>query len=214
MPIANRRTSQIYSKLADQGPPFVFVDRYIPDMPIVRVVSDNFKGAKEGMSYLLSRGHRRIAYFTHFLELTSAMDRDAGYRSSLDDPGIPFDPEIVCGPQITRHHHLNFQYALRPALSLPDPITAVFGMNDDMVWAAIQAANKLGLSMPDDLEVAGFFDTTMPRGMTANFTRIVQARYKIGQIAADLLVERIEGKAPTEARHILVAPELVPASSD
>lgn len=213
MPDIQPSTMSIFKKTLETGPPLVFVDRYLPDLPIDRVVSDNFGGTRDAVSHLISKGHRRIAYFTHFIEITSAMDREAGYRAALEDAGIPFDPEIVCGPHIARNRW-SYEYPLKHCMSLPDPITAAFGMNDDMVWGAIMAASKLGIAVPDQLEVAGFFDAEVPRRIPFAFTRVVQARYKIGQLAAQLILDRIQGTAPPEARHVLVAPKLITPATE
>jgi len=192
------------------GLPIVFVDRYFPEIPVDRVATDNFGGVKEAVRYLISHGHRRIAYFTLFLETSSVEDREAGYKAALEDAGIPYDETIVCGPCIVRRGHYSLTRALKSCMDLPEPVTAVFGMNDDMVWGTLEAADELGLSIPKDIEIVGFFDSPIPRGMEVSFGRLVQDKFKIGQMAARLLLERIEGKCSEEPRHVVVPPEFMP----
>jgi len=209
--LATPEMAKSYAKLVYTGPPIVFVDRYFPSVPIDRVVTDNVGGAREGVKHLISRGRRRIAYFTNFAEVTSIVDREAGYRAAIEEAGLACDEDIICGPEIARYGRLSFEHSLHYCLSLPEPIDAVFCLNDDMVWAAIHAAHKLGLSIPQELEVSGFFDSSTPKSILGPVTRVVQAKFRIGQIAAQLLLERMRGDGSAEPRHILVSPDLIPA---
>jgi len=210
MPTGTEESAARFAGLRESGLPIVFVDRYFPQAPIDSVTTDNIGAARECVRLLISRGHRRIAYFTAFQKLTSVAEREQGYRAALEEAGIPVDEEIICGPTICRDDRWDFRYALEHCLRQPEPVTAVFGMNDDMVWGAIQAAQKLGITVPDDLEVAGFFDSAIPRGIEVPFARLVQKKLKIGQLAAHLLLQRIRGEGPSEPQRITVPAELIP----
>jgi len=204
MPEAEGETAHLYAALAKSGLPVVLVDRYFPDCALDRVVSDNLTGARRAVEYLIQQGHRRIAHFTDFDNVTSVMDRELGYRVALEAAGISYDEDIVCGPVIMSHKQWNFQYALEHCLNRPDPVTAVFCLNDDTILTTLQAANRLGLRVPGDLTVAGFFDDSIPTGMEVPFIRVVQDKAEMGRIAARLLLERISGAGPRSPRHVLV----------
>lgn len=192
------------------GPPFVFVDRHCPNTEVDSVVTDNLGSTKAAMASLIAKGHSRIGFFTDFADVTSVNDREAGYRAALDEAGIPVDESLICGPNNLRNMEWSFEYALYFCIKRADPITAAFGINDDAVWAILQAARTLGLSVPGDLEVAGFFDAHIYAGIQPSFLRVVQRKFEIGQIAARMLLERISGEAPPEARHIYVPADLMP----
>jgi len=212
MPCDYAENAHLYSALAKSGPPLVLVDHYFPDCPVDRVVTDNLTGARQAVEYLIEQGHRQIAHFTDFEEMTSAMDRELGYRVALENAGIPYDEDIVCGPAMSARKQWSFLYALEHCLSRPDPITAVFCLNDDTVLATLQAANRLGARVPGDLVVAGFFDDSIPVGMEVPFIRIVQGKTEMGRIAAKLLLERVSGAPPRAPRHVLVPAELRPSA--
>lgn len=208
MPAAYADNAHLYAALAKSGPPVVLVDHYFPDCPLDRVVTDNLTGARQAVEYFIEQGHTRIAHFTDFEEITSTMDRELGYRVALENAGIPYDEDIVCGPQLSQHKRWNFQYALEHCLKLSNPITAVFCLNDDAVLATLQAANRLGVRVPSELAVAGYFDDSIPSGMEVPFIRVVQGKAEMGRTAARLLLERITGAAPRSPRHVLVPAEL------
>jgi DNA-binding LacI/PurR family transcriptional regulator len=158
---------------------------------------------------LISKGHRRIAFFTDFSAITSVMDRDAGYRAALEEADIDYDESLVCGPQVMRHSRLNYDYTLEHLLKLPEPVTAIFGINDNTIWAALQAANVQGLQVPRDLEIAGFFDSPIPMGVQTHFIRVVQAKYEMGRAAVQVILDRLSGDTSKEPRHVLIPPTVV-----
>ncbi len=213
MPEAESETAHLYAALAKSGLPVVLVDRYFPDCALDRVVSDNLTGARRAVEYLIEKGHRRIAHFTDFEDVTSVMDRELGYRLALESAGIDYDEDIICGPVIMARKQWNFQYALEHCLSRPDPVTAVFCLNDDTILTTLQAANRLGVRVPDELALAGFFDDSIPFGMEVPFIRVVQDKAEMGRIAAKLLLERINGAAPRSPRHVLVPADLRPSAA-
>ena len=204
--------AEFYARIAKGGPPAVLVDHYLPDCPLDRVVTDNLAGARQAVEHLVQQGHTRIAHFTDFEEITSTMDRELGYRVALENAGIPYDEGIVCGPQLAPRKLWSFEHALEHCLNLPNPITAVFCINDDAVIATLQAASRFGIGVPGDLAVAGFFDDTIPDGMDVPFARVIQGKTEMGETAAKLLLERLGGAAPRVPRHVLVPTQLIPSN--
>ena len=198
-----------YAKLTASYPPVVLVDHYFPNLPLDRVVTDNFGGARDGVRLLIARGHRRIAFLTGREDVTSVTDRIAGYRAALEEADIPYDDDIVCGPLILPRGRLSHDIVLEHLLRIPDPITAVFATNDNIVWMVLQAATKLVLSIPNDLQLAGFFDAHIPEGVQTPFIRIIQPKVEIGRAAARLLLDRITGRVTGEPQHIEIPPIVI-----
>lgn len=213
MPVDSQANEVVFAKIADDGLPIVFVDRYCPNVNADRVTTDNFGGAKRAVQYLVDRGHRRIAFFTDFATMTSAQDRLAGYKAGLEEAGIPYDESIVCGPQIARYGWWRLDFALEHCLGLPEPITAVFCMNDTSVLATLEAAERLQVSIPGDLDMIGFFDDRFAHDIRTRFARMKQSTLQMGQLAAQLLMDRIDGKAPAGPQHIMLPAELVAEDS-
>jgi len=211
IPLDSTQNQAVYSELVERGKPLVFIDRYCPGVRADRVVTDNFNGARDAVRYLANKGHKRIGFFTDFGKVTSAQDRWAGYRAGLEEAGIPYDESIVCGPHIVRFGWWRLDYALEHCRSLPDPITAVFCMNDSSILATLDAADKMDITIPRDLEVVGFFDDHFASDIHTPFTRMIQSTTEMGRAAAEFLMERIKDKAPGEPRTLLLPAKLVEA---
>ena len=211
MPTDSYAHEQLYSNAIEAGKPIVFIDRYCPNLKADRVVTDNVNGARMAVRYLIGKGHRRIAMFTDFSTMTSVQDRQKGYKAALEEAGIRFDDDLLCGPQIARFGWWRLDFALEHCRSLPDPITAVFCMNDTSLMATIEAADRLGIRVPDEIELISFFDDHVSSEISTPFSRIKQDTQEMGRIGAEMLMERISGTAPDEPRHVLVTARLIPA---
>lgn len=200
-----------FGELAASGKPFAFIDHYFADLDADRVVTANKDAAKKAVEYLIKQGHRRIAFFTSFSETTSIMDREAGYREALSEAGIEFDEDIARGYEAMRGHRWGYDLALEHCARLAEPVTAVFCVDDFAVERTMEAAGRLGLEVPNDLSVAGFFEYQLPESIPIPFTRVVQDKFTIGETAASLVLGRLTGEVTGPARHIEVPAALVPA---
>jgi LacI family transcriptional regulator len=84
----------------------------------------------------------------------------------------------------------------------------VFAYNDISAIGAIRALREAGLRVPEDVSVVGFDDIRDAAYHVPSLTTVRQPLRKMGEIAAQTLVDRIEGRT-TSARQIAIEPELV-----
>lgn len=77
------------------GLPIVFADRPPLGLTADTVTSDNRGGARMGVTHLVERGHRRIAYIGDPEDVYTGRERLAGYRDALADAGISYDASLV-----------------------------------------------------------------------------------------------------------------------
>ena len=193
MPVDGVHNIPIYHELTYAGIPFVLVDRYLPAVDCDYVVADNHWGAFQATQWLIEHGHRRIAHFTVFNSRSSSVcQRQQGYLDALSHHDIPRDADLICPPSVYEHRVLAYKHALAYVRGLEDPATAVFAMNDSVVWATLQGAADLGLKLPQDMELAGFFDSGSRIGVTAPFLKVSQPSFDMGRIAAEALLDAID----------------------
>ena len=96
--------------------------------------------------------------------------------------------------------------ALFTLLHQPQPITAVFCLHDYYMAAVLEACDRMGIAVPEQLEVLSFADAPpLMTRVTRSVHRLVQQVYEMGQIAALRLKRRIEGE--------VVAPEVITTSA-
>ena len=84
--------------------------------------------------------------------------------------------------------------AARELLALPDPPTAIFGFNDNVAIGAMHAARERRLSVPDDLSIVGFDDTSQTEIVSPALTSVRQPLAEMGRMGVSLLLRILEGQ--------------------
>ncbi|MFC9456926.1 LacI family DNA-binding transcriptional regulator [Streptomyces sp. NPDC056983] len=143
-------------RLADAGTRVVLCGRpAVPDADAVALAFDNRGGGRALTDHLLDLGHRRIGYIAGPEERTTTRHRLEGHRAALAARGVPDDTGwTVHGPYDRRSGYEATVELLRREPSL----TAVVAANDTVALGACAALREAGLSIPDDVSVAGFDD--------------------------------------------------------
>jgi len=190
--------------------PFVIVDRDFPELLTDAVLVDNLAGGIQATSHLLSLGHRRIGCITGPSTLTPSADRVTGYKTALQQAGIPIDPALILSGDF---HPESGYLAARQLLLLENPPTAIFACNDLMALGALRAASELSLSVPSDLSVVGFDDIELARYSNPPLTTIAQPIEELSQRATALLIERMRDRSLPYRKEILYSHLNVRASS-
>src|SRR5256885_14470704 len=75
------------------GTALVFVDRPASHLDADTVISDNVGGARQAVSHLLERGHRRIGFLGDLLSISTAHERLRGYAEALASASVAVDDE-------------------------------------------------------------------------------------------------------------------------
>jgi LacI family transcriptional regulator len=88
------------------------------------------------------------------------------------------------------------------------PFTALFAYNDMSAIGAIRALREEGLRVPQDVSVIGFDDIPGAAFYTPSLTTVQQPLHRMGDVAAQVLLERIEGKKEYPS-DIAIEPELI-----
>jgi LacI family transcriptional regulator len=157
------------------------------------------------MNYLIKLGHRRIGFIGGRQDLKSAERRLRGYQDSLTQAGLPIDPKLITQGDFTAASGL---MCARYLLGLPNRPTAIFCANDQSALGTYQAAQEIGLSIPDDLSVIGF--DNIPEAALADppLTTIDQSIREMGMIATEMLVKLIQGE-PLKSKTLQTSTRLI-----
>ncbi len=168
------------------------------------VDSDNVEGARTATKHLIELGHRRIAHIRGRTDLESAHEREQGYRLSLEEAGIAFDPDLV---RDGGYRSAWSTSAARELLSLPDRPTAIFAANDLSAFGVMEVAHELGLRVPHDLSIVGFDDIPEAASASPRLTTVHQPLQEMGARAFTMLLALLDGRG-TE-NHVRLASRLV-----
>lgn len=167
------------SWLASHQVPFVQIDpRHRPAGRTQWITASNPEGAATATRYLLERGHRRIVFAGRLLS-RAGRAREVGYLRAMREAGLS-QQRVLLRNWSDRHPDLE----LRRLFAQDDPPTAVLACADHFAIATQLAAQRMGLSVPEDLSIIGFDDLGEAARMVPALTTV---RQPIAQMAAAAL---------------------------
>lgn len=157
-----------------------------------------YNGAKAVVRYLAEKGRRNIIYIDRFSKRGHFSDyNDLRYRGFVEEMqtlGLSPDPArlVITGCTDPREITAAVERYLRA-----HPVDAIFGRNDKVACIAMQAAQKMGYRVPEDIAVAGFDNSTMSQFTTPPITSMEIQREGIAKSAVEMLQQMIEkGEIP------------------
>ncbi|NLG84365.1 MAG: LacI family transcriptional regulator [Firmicutes bacterium] len=178
-------------RLIEEGHPFVLIGRFKDGAELNQIEVDDLAAAREATEYLISLGHRRIAFIGGPITVASGRDRYEGYRQALGRHGIPFDEALVVLDDLplpaTGERRAKEILARRPET------TAFFAFNDLVAVGVMEALRSMGRQPGEDISVLGFDDLFIARYTVPPLTTIRQSGYDKGALAVKRLLEVLAG---------------------
>jgi LacI family transcriptional regulator len=197
---------RVLHELGRTGLPIVHIDTQgMVDTPVA-VDNDDEHGAYLGTSHLLRLGHRRVGLIVDPIGDWFGEAVHRGYQRALGEVGIGVDRNLVQEAPMTSTD--DGYEAMSALLALADPPTAIFACSDYPAIGAMQAVQAAGLRVPDDVAVVGMDDIELSAHVQPALTTVHIHYDRMGQLAAQVLLERIRGSGATPQREI-VRPTLI-----
>jgi LacI family transcriptional regulator len=204
-PVSDRSRGHL-ERLARFGVQFVLIDRTVPGVESDVVVGDSLGGARRLVEHLISHGHRRIGFITESDDVSTARDRRQGYLAALAAAGVELDPSLIVYSTVDPPGGFD---GMRLLLELAEPPTAVFTVNNLVAVGAIEAVRAHHLEVPDDVALVCYDDIEYASRLYPFLTVMSQPAETLGKLGTQLLLERIEGRAPEQPRLVVLPAQFV-----
>lgn len=156
------------------------------DIPFVGV--DNVGSAREITTRLAATGRRRIGMIAAALDRDSGADRLAGFQLALGDR---FDPNLVA--RVALYDYSCGADGMRTLLDRAPDIDGVFAASDAVAAGAMHVLRGAGRTIPDDVGVVGFDDSSWAQRTDPPLSTVHQPAKELGARAADLVLSQING---------------------
>ena len=157
----------------------------------IGVMLNEREAAAEMVAHLVALGHCRIAHIIGDQKHGGGVWRLAGFRDGLKHAGLKETPSYMVQGEFSFESGVA---ATRQLLRLKRRPTAIFAADDDMAAGAIWAAAEAGVSVPQELSICGFDDTTIAAQMWPPLTTVHQPVREMGRRATDELLRLVSGK--------------------
>ncbi len=200
--------SGFYEALAKKIPT-VLINGYNKGVQCNFILNDQEVGTYEALKYLIKLGHRTIAFLrgkrSHSYDI-----KESVYRKFMKDNGLEIieDRILVVNSGNDLETVQQSRELLKKRLKKGAGFTALFACNDWMAVGALNAVNRLGLSVKNDLSIIGFDNTIISQISEPQLTTVDQNMNRLGVLAAKRIKEIIKEK-DTEIKKILLDTRLV-----
>lgn len=183
-----------FERLMDAGVPLVFYDRICTGVNASRVVVDDYMGAFNAVTHLIETGCSRIAFYGSAPTLEISKNRFNGYKDALLKHGLKYDERMtrICDNRADAE-------AITPELLQQEtPPDGFFAVNDDTAIGILYTAKRMGFRVPDDISICGFTNGQRAVACDPMLTTVEQRGMKVGEEAADILIDQVEGLLPRD----------------
>ena len=174
--------------LAGQSLPVVLIDRFA-DGALDQIGSENVEPTAQLVDHLAACGHARIGMVVGSPQLSTTLERLAGYELGLERNGMAFEPALIASGESRRAAAAE---ATRRLLDLDAPPTALISANNAMTIGVLEALQGRGLKVPGDLALVAFDDFEWAEFFSPRLTVIAQPVAELGEQAVALLLSRLE----------------------
>lgn len=189
--LSGNAQADMASEFQSQHVAVVLVNNRIPGLDLPCVLSDEYGGVSQAIDHLIKRGHQRIAMITGRFSPYISSERYNAFLDITRRRGIPVDAQHIklCDPEIasaTASAMELLRQANRP--------TAVFAANDIIAAGTLKAAARLGLSVPGELAVVGYDDSTICHMLEPELTSVHIDCRRMGKVSVERLNALLRGE--------------------
>jgi LacI family transcriptional regulator len=186
-------------EILDQGIPLVLFDRVTDEIECDKVMINDQEAAFLGVKKFIGNGRKKIALITTEDYFSVSRDREAGYRQALVHYGLPIKEDLIL--------KLPFMALDESAINIffnTKEIDAVLCVNEIFAIHCMNLVQQKGIKVPEEISFIGFTDGILSKYANPGLTSIAQHGFKMGEIAAKMLIEKVEselGEAEEETYH-------------
>lgn len=192
VPNAVREDLGIFNTVAGAGTPLLFLDEMVLGAPGHYIGSAAREGAREMCEYLLSLGHRRVLHIMGQGDSYSAKCRRDGYLDAMRAAGVSVSDDMVIKADGWDYEDANT--AIGQVLAMSPRPTAIFAGNDPLAIQLSLGLRKAGVSIPDEISLAGFAGMEEGAFLTPALTTVDQPSTELGAKAIDIMMRLIQGE--------------------
>ena len=178
-----------FSAIINDGTPIVMFDRIADGVDCDKVIVDDFDSALNSTQHLIDLGCKNIALVSSIDNLSVGKLRTEGYLKALENNNIPVIDNIIL--------RTDSEDDLKDKIEkvFENKIDGIFALEENDSVAALRIALKKGYKVPEDISIIGFADGILAsRRLSPSLTTVSQHGIEIGEVAAKLLIDRLESK--------------------
>jgi LacI family transcriptional regulator, galactose operon repressor len=200
------RGIKFFRKLISNGAKIVLIDRLLEGLRCPAVTTDDVRVGELATEHLIRMGHKQIGHLRG-AGVSTALKRFDGYAQALSKNGLRLDSTLVRECGFTEPEGYS---AMQRWLKEGGVPSAIFAANDPAAIGAMAAISEAGMRVPEDVAIVGGGNIHYGDMLQVPLTTVSWSKTEMGQLAARLLMDLIDGKKKRDrVAHHVVKPELI-----
>ncbi|WP_070000349.1 LacI family DNA-binding transcriptional regulator [Cellulosilyticum sp. I15G10I2] len=185
----NETTKNCIKKYFNEKP-VVIANGYLDLDNICGIVLDERKAVSDTVNYLVSKGHRNIAFVNDYISYSS-QEKQGGFIDGITNNDIGFNEKNI------RHIKTDMNISeieTEKFLKMNKDITAIIYSEDIMAVGGVKACNKLSLNIPKDISIVGFNNSIYSDISTPRISSIDNKIHDMGEKCTNALYAMLMGE--------------------
>jgi len=179
-----------FKEIINEGVPIVMFDRIAEEVDCDKVVVDDFDSALNATQHLINTGCKNIALFSSIDNLSIGKLRLDGYLQALKNNNIAVNPNLI----VRTDSEDDLKDKIEQVFD-NNTIDGIFALDENDSVAALRIGLKKGYKIPEELSIIGFADGILAsRRLSPSLSTLSQYGVEIGEVAANVLINRLESK--------------------
>ena len=171
--------------------PLVVTDRAPEGLHGLSVVVDNREAARQGVLYMVARGHRAIACLHGDSNSYADHERVQGYRTAMRESGLRVEKSWITGGQYSIE---SGSQGTDHLIASPTRPTAILALGNLLALGALNTLRENRLKVPEDVSLISFDELPWAASMAPPLTTIAQPVEDMGRMALGLLLQALRSK--------------------
>lgn len=176
-------------EIINQGMPVVMFDRVTREVYTDKVIIDDVLATQEAIQYFISKGRKKIGFITTPDYISVGRLRTEGYKRTLEANGIEVDENLIL-----RIEDESKMDTMIEEFFDKNKFDAVMAVNELYAVNVLKTALRRGFKIPEDLHLIAFTDGVISKNSIPSISTVKQNAFKMGEIAARLLIQKLESE--------------------
>ncbi|WP_282629920.1 LacI family DNA-binding transcriptional regulator [Empedobacter sedimenti] len=176
-------------EIINQGMPVVMFDRVTREVYTDKVIIDDVLATQEAIQYFISKGRKKIGFITTPDYISVGRLRTEGYKKTLEVNGIEVDENLIL-----RIEDESKMDVMIDEFFENNEFDAIMAVNELYAVNVLRNALKRGIKVPEDLFLIAFTDGVISKNSIPSISTVKQNAFKMGEIAARLLIKKLESE--------------------
>lgn len=201
-----------FHEIIKKGIPLILFDRQDESIDAAAVVIDDYLGAYKATEHLILQGAKRITHFSGPKNVSIYRERRRGYEEALRRYNIEVDEKLIIDSNLKLEDGRQHGLDIVRWTELPD---AIFSSSDYSAMGAMEVLKEHRIKVPEEVAIVGFSNEPFTSFVEPALTTVEQHSRKMGEFAAQLFLDQMQGKdvSITRRKTVLVPELIIRASS-